>query len=78
MNISQQSPWVTTNPQSLGFDLEKWLLNLVMLNHPEWKHADGSCPECGVEVERMRDRADAVELLDTHDSQDGANSRAQY
>ncbi len=77
MNVSQQSPSETVSPQSLDFDLEEWLLNLIMLNHPEWKRADGSCPECATEIERMRERADSVQVLDIDERQDGANSRAQ-
>ena len=66
MKVSQPSPLKAESPPSLDFDLDDWLLNLVMLNHPEWKHSDGSCPECRVEIQRMRERADAVEVLGLH------------
>ena len=65
MKISQQS--------LLDFDLEDWLLNLVMLNHPEWRRADGSCPDCEAEIERMRKRADTVEVLDIDEAPGGVS-----
>ena len=64
MTVSQQSLMEASNPTSFNFDLDEWLLNLVLLNHPEWKRADGSCPDCETEIERMQERADTVEVLD--------------
>lgn len=63
MKASQQSPPTADSPLSFDFDLEDWLRKLVGLNHPEWKRADGSCPECDREIQRMRERADAVQVL---------------
>lgn len=54
---------------SLDFDLDDWLLNLVMLNHPEWQRADGSCPECQAEIKRMQARADRVNVLGLEEDQ---------
>ena len=73
MTIPQQSLMEVSSPTSFDFDLDKWLLNLVVLNHPEWKRADGSCPDCEAEIERMRKRADTVELLDIDEAPDGVS-----
>lgn len=71
MSLSQQSQPSTDRPQRLDFDLEDWLLSLVLHNNPEWKLADGSCPECLAEVERMKERADAMEVPDLPERQRG-------
>ena len=78
MKVSQQSPLEAHSPPGLDFDLEDWLLNLVALNHPEWKRADGSCPKCEKEIERMRERADAVRVLDLPERRGETSPRAQH
>jgi len=49
--------------RDFDFDLDQLLLRLVIRSHPEWQRPDGSCPTCWLEIQRMRERADSVQVL---------------
>ena len=51
--------------RDFDFELDQMLLQLVLLEHPEWRKADGSCPSsCWVEVQRRRADNEGVEPLE--------------
>lgn len=51
--------------RDFDFDLDQMLLQLVLLEHPEWHEADGSYPSyCWLEVQRRRADAEGVVPLE--------------
>ena len=64
MSVSQ-NPGEPVDHESrrLDFDLDEWLLKLVIKDHPDWRQSDGSCAKCRAEVQRMNERAERLELL---------------
>ena len=50
--------------RDFDFELDQFLMQLVLQKHPEWRQADGSCPSsCWVEVQRLRNNAEGVASL---------------
>ena len=49
--------------RDFDFELDQLLIELVLAEHPEWRQADGSCPSCWVEVQRLRADAEGVAPL---------------
>ena len=58
--MSPAKPMRDDRIRDFDFELEQLLTELVLQQHPEWRHADGSCPSCWVEVQRLR--ADTEDL----------------
>ena len=49
--------------RDFDFELDQLLTELVLLEHPEWRKSDGSCPSCWLEVQRLRASAEGVDRL---------------
>ena len=49
--------------RDFDFELDQLLMELVLAEHPEWRQADGSCPSCWVEVQRLRTAAEGEKPL---------------
>ena len=49
--------------RDFDFELDQLFMQLVLAEHPEWRQADGSCPSCWVEIQRMRTDAEGVAPL---------------
>ncbi|MGH7806504.1 MAG: hypothetical protein ACRENT_00230 [Thermodesulfobacteriota bacterium] len=45
---------------SLGLIAERWVLDFIKKQHPEWTEKDGACPKC---IEYYEDLDDMVSIV---------------
>ncbi len=42
-------------------EIDEWLLQLVLQDHPDWKQSDGACGKCWKDIARLKREADQLQ-----------------
>jgi len=51
------------NTQAMHEAIDEWLLQKILLKHPEWKQSDGACPQCLEAIRSMKKEFEAREKV---------------
>ena len=47
----------------LHMEVDEWLLQLVLKDHPEWKQSDGACKRCWGVIDQLKRDAEGLQAL---------------
>ena len=62
--MSRKKPMRDDRIRDFDFELDQLLMQLILHEHPEWQQADGACPSCWLEIQRLRAQAEDAPCLD--------------
>lgn len=53
---------MTEETELVERELDEWLLEVVLKDHPDWKQSDGTCPKCWEALQKMKSEADKLRI----------------
>ena len=47
----------------LHMEIDEWLLQLVLQDHPDWKQSDGACGKCWEKIRELNEQAERIQYV---------------